>query len=189
MKTRLFWLALSIALAATGCGSKGSKLPEGAAATVDGQTITIPEVEKVAQNFLRQNVPPDSTVEGATRPEQIYNTALARLVEGKDPVVAYLKTETVRTNLDIQIKCKASGEIIKLPFDVSDSVNKGDLLRTYLVEPFAGVRHSLRFVQGPAGSVTDRAVEGFVQVDLSVGHLLSGFAVIAQMEIPHRCFP
>ena len=37
-------------------------------------------------------------------------------------------TGRVVPNLDVQIKCKASGEIIKLPFDVSDQVNKGDLL-------------------------------------------------------------
>lgn len=31
-------------------------------------------------------------------------------------------------NLDIEIKSKASGEVIKLPFDVSDQVSKDDLL-------------------------------------------------------------
>jgi len=31
-------------------------------------------------------------------------------------------------NLEVEIKCKASGEVIKLPFDVSDPVRKGDLL-------------------------------------------------------------
>jgi HlyD family secretion protein len=31
-------------------------------------------------------------------------------------------------NLEVDIKCKASGEVIKLPFDVSDPVKKGDLL-------------------------------------------------------------
>lgn len=35
---------------------------------------------------------------------------------------------TVISNLDVEIKCKASGEIISLPFDVSDKVQKGDLL-------------------------------------------------------------
>lgn len=34
----------------------------------------------------------------------------------------------VVSNLDVDIKCKASGEILKLPFDVSDSVKKGELL-------------------------------------------------------------
>lgn len=34
----------------------------------------------------------------------------------------------VVSNLDVEIKCKASGTIIKLPFDVSDSVKKGELL-------------------------------------------------------------
>ena len=37
-------------------------------------------------------------------------------------------TGRVVSNLDVEIKCKASGEVIKLPFDVSDQVKKGDLL-------------------------------------------------------------
>lgn len=32
------------------------------------------------------------------------------------------------SNLDVEIKCRASGEVIKLPYDVSDTVKKGDLL-------------------------------------------------------------
>lgn len=34
----------------------------------------------------------------------------------------------VVSNLDVEIKCKASGTILTLPFDVSDEVRKGDLL-------------------------------------------------------------
>jgi RND family efflux transporter MFP subunit len=34
----------------------------------------------------------------------------------------------VVSNLDVEIKCKASGEVIRLPFDVSQEVKKGDLL-------------------------------------------------------------
>ncbi|MFA6239835.1 MAG: efflux RND transporter periplasmic adaptor subunit [Candidatus Hydrogenedentales bacterium] len=34
----------------------------------------------------------------------------------------------VVSNLDIEIKCRASGEVIKLPFDISAPVKKGDLL-------------------------------------------------------------
>ena len=37
-------------------------------------------------------------------------------------------TGKVVSNLDVEIKCKASGEIVKLPFDVSDTVKAGDLL-------------------------------------------------------------
>src|SRR5262249_13682270 len=37
-------------------------------------------------------------------------------------------TGKVVANLDVEIKCKASGEVIRLPFDVSDCVKKGDLL-------------------------------------------------------------
>ncbi len=34
----------------------------------------------------------------------------------------------VVANLDVDIKCRASGEVIKLPFDISQKVKKGDLL-------------------------------------------------------------
>jgi HlyD family secretion protein len=37
-------------------------------------------------------------------------------------------TGRVVSNLDVDIKCKASGEVIKLPFDISDKVKKDDLL-------------------------------------------------------------
>lgn len=37
-------------------------------------------------------------------------------------------TGRVVSNLDVEIKCKASGEIIELPVDISDKVVKGDLL-------------------------------------------------------------
>ena len=37
-------------------------------------------------------------------------------------------TGKVISNLDVDIKCKASGEIVSLPFDVSDPVRKGQML-------------------------------------------------------------
>jgi HlyD family secretion protein len=37
-------------------------------------------------------------------------------------------TGRIISNLDVEIKCKASGEVIRLPYDVSDKVKKGDLL-------------------------------------------------------------
>ena len=37
-------------------------------------------------------------------------------------------TGLVISNLDVAIKCRASGQIIKFPYDVSDHVKKGDLL-------------------------------------------------------------
>ncbi len=37
-------------------------------------------------------------------------------------------TGSVVSNFDVDIKCKASGTVIKLPFDVSDTVKKGDLI-------------------------------------------------------------
>jgi len=37
-------------------------------------------------------------------------------------------TGRVVPNLDVEIKCKASGEVVSLPYDVSDEVRKGNLL-------------------------------------------------------------
>ncbi len=42
--------------------------------------------------------------------------------------LAVASTGRVVANLEVDIKCKASGEIIKLPFDISQTVNKGKLL-------------------------------------------------------------
>ena len=42
--------------------------------------------------------------------------------------VAVSCTGQVVSNLDVEIKCKASGQVVKLPFDISDQVKKGDLL-------------------------------------------------------------
>lgn len=37
-------------------------------------------------------------------------------------------TGRVVSNLDVEIKCRASGQVIKIPFDISDHVKKDDLL-------------------------------------------------------------
>ena len=37
-------------------------------------------------------------------------------------------TGTVVSNLDVEIKCEAGGEIISIPYDISDVVQRGDLL-------------------------------------------------------------
>ena len=41
---------------------------------------------------------------------------------------AVASTGRVVSNKDVEIKCKASGEIVQLPFNISQSVKKGDLL-------------------------------------------------------------
>src|SRR5712671_526171 len=41
---------------------------------------------------------------------------------------AVASTGRVVSNLDVDIKCRASGQVVKLPFDVSQSVKKDDLL-------------------------------------------------------------
>ncbi len=42
--------------------------------------------------------------------------------------LAVASTGRVVANLEVDIKCKAGGEIIKLPFDISEAVKKGELL-------------------------------------------------------------
>ena len=42
--------------------------------------------------------------------------------------LAVASTGRVVANLEVDIKCKASGEVIKLPFDISEPVKKGELL-------------------------------------------------------------
>jgi HlyD family secretion protein len=50
-------------------------------------------------------------------------------VAGREPLrMTVSTTGRVVPNLEVDIKCKASGEVIKQPFDVSDAVKKGDLL-------------------------------------------------------------
>ena len=154
MKTRLFWLALSIALAATGCGSK---LPKDAAAMVNGQTITVSEVEKVAQNFLRQNVPPDSTAEGATRPEQIYNTALARLVEQKVLEKAAVEAGIQVTDEQVQgrvaqLKAQVGGQENFVNLLAENNVTEADVVRDMRTNMLLGEYFNKTMEQEPAVS-------------------------------------
>lgn len=60
----------------------------------------------------------------ATLPADSYSVAATR----SDVVQGVSATGPVASNLDVQIKCRAYGEVIKLPFDISDTVKKGDLL-------------------------------------------------------------
>jgi multidrug efflux pump subunit AcrA (membrane-fusion protein) len=54
-------------------------------------------------------------------------TTTARVLRGT--IVSKVPTTgRVVANLDVEIKCKASGEVVRLPFDVSDRVKKAELL-------------------------------------------------------------
>ncbi len=50
------------------------------------------------------------------------------VVETGDLRIVVEATGRVVPDQTVEIKCKASGEVVELPFDVSDPVNKGDLL-------------------------------------------------------------
>ena len=54
-------------------------------------------------------------------------TELATVTRG-DVEKSVESSGKVQSNLDVDIKCRASGEVVKLPFDISETVKKGDLL-------------------------------------------------------------
>jgi HlyD family secretion protein len=63
----------------------------------------------------------------AAAPEAAQAAQTAKVERGSVRTVVAC-TGRVVSNLDVEIKCKASGEIMKLPFDVSDPVEKEALL-------------------------------------------------------------
>ncbi len=65
---------------------------------------------------------------GETEAETEAPKTTAVKVERGPIVLSVSTTGRVVANLDVDIKCKASGEVIKLPYDVSDRVQKGLLL-------------------------------------------------------------
>ena len=61
--------------------------------------------------------------------KEVDPTAQVTAKVDRGPVrLSVLSTGAVSSNRDVDIKCKASGQIIKLPFDISDPVKTGDLL-------------------------------------------------------------
>jgi HlyD family secretion protein len=62
--------------------------------------------------------------EPATLPSDTYTAEATK----QDITQSVSATGPVASNLDVAIKCRAGGEVMKLPFDISDSVKKGDLL-------------------------------------------------------------
>ena len=61
-------------------------------------------------------------------PDPAAAASVTAKVERGDILASVSSTGRVASNLDVDIKCKASGEVVKLPFDVSDIVKEGDLL-------------------------------------------------------------
>ena len=63
-----------------------------------------------------------SAASPTTAPASVVQVAKGSILQ------AVASTGRVVSNLDVDIKCKASGEIVNLPFDVSQTVKKDDLL-------------------------------------------------------------
>ena len=59
-----------------------------------------------------------------TLPSDVYSQAAVT----QDITQSVTATGPVASNLDVAIKARAGGEVLKLPFDISDVVKKGDLL-------------------------------------------------------------
>lgn len=54
--------------------------------------------------------------------------AQIELVTRGDVMKTVESSGTVAANLEVEIKCRASGEVVRLPYDISDRVKAGDLL-------------------------------------------------------------
>ena len=64
-----------------------------------------------------------------TKKEEEAKNAVQTVEVKKNNILNTVQTTgKVISNLDVEIKCKASGEIISLPYDISDKVKKGALL-------------------------------------------------------------
>jgi HlyD family secretion protein len=69
--------------------------------------------------WQKNQAPKPDAVALETTPTQVVKGSIMQSVAATGRVVS---------NLDVDIKCKASGAVITLPFDISDSVKKGALL-------------------------------------------------------------
>ncbi|HPI75290.1 MAG TPA: efflux RND transporter periplasmic adaptor subunit [bacterium] len=69
--------------------------------------------------FLKSKLKKPAIEEAKIRIVEASRGDVTQMVEASGSVVS---------NFDVEIKCKASGEIISLPFDASDVVKKGDLI-------------------------------------------------------------
>jgi HlyD family secretion protein len=78
---------------------------------------------------------------GAPETARVERATIRKFVESTGRVVS---------NLDVEIKCKASGEIINLPFDISDPVKKGDLILE--LDPVDQLRNLQQVEASVAGS-------------------------------------
>lgn len=72
-----------------------------------------------AWGFIAKKNNASAEAQKAGQPEKVVRGTLTQSVDSSGRVVA---------NLEVEIKCRASGEVIKLPFDVSQPVKKGELL-------------------------------------------------------------
>ena len=63
-----------------------------------------------------------------TKEQVLQSTPQIVQVERGPLQITIESTGTIKPDREVEIKCEASGEITKLPVDVSDIVKKGDLL-------------------------------------------------------------
>src|SRR4051812_26670436 len=63
----------------------------------------------------------------ATKVDPAADMKLAAVDQGPIKLVV-MASGRISANYEVDIKCKASGEVVKLPFDVSDFVKKGQLV-------------------------------------------------------------
>jgi peptidyl-prolyl cis-trans isomerase C len=137
MKRRFLWITTGLAVLAVGCGSKsgsGEGDAGNAAAMVNGNPIQVSEVQKVAKNFTRQGIQPDSTAQGDTPAERLYYTAVDRLIEQELLREAAVKDSITVTDEEVQgnvsqLKTMAGGDEAFQKLLADNGANEEDVVK------------------------------------------------------------
>jgi peptidyl-prolyl cis-trans isomerase C len=163
MRVNSRFVILGAALLLAGCG-KGQKSEGLVAAVVNDKDITFAEARKVTEQFRKNGMPPDPKVQGGTPQEQLYFTALERLIEQELILQHALASGVEVTEEELnarieELKGFAGGEerfqqILAENNATMDDVRR-DMRSNLIVQEFVEKRRS------ELSSVTDTDVQGY----------------------------
>lgn len=154
-----------IAVACGGSKKAADKVPDAqVAARVDGNVIKVDQVAKVAENFAKRGIQPDSTAKGDSQAEKLYYTALDRLIE-QDLVLdeaaklgISVSDEDVQGNIS-QLKMMSGGEEAFQKILTQNAITMADVerdVRTNLI-----MRAYLDTLMAEANPVNDEALHAY----------------------------
>jgi peptidyl-prolyl cis-trans isomerase C len=146
-----------------GCG-KGQSTEGLVAALVNDKVISFAEVRKVTEQFQKQNLPPDPKAKGTGPTEQLYYTALERLIEQELILQHAIKSgvqvtdEEVATRVE-ELKGMAGGEERFQQILAENNATMDDVLRdmksNLIVQEFVDQRRN------ELSTVTDEEVRSY----------------------------